>query len=241
MIMKKHVIAWVSVKLLLLGVFSAFVFSGGERLQLAQTTATPTPEVADDKIDRPTSNPYKGDLSRYDKEGRAEKLQIQRVMDLLGISKGKNVADIGAGGGWFSVIAAERIGEKGEVYAVDINEDAITYINERKVRENYPNIEAVLGTFDDPKLPKKSVDAVLILNTYHEIEEPIVYLKNLLPALKKGALVGIIDRNGDGDDHGIDEVTLVAEAKRAGFVLKERFDFVNASNMDYFAIFSVEK
>ena len=153
--MKKHVIAWLAVKLVLLGIFSVAVFTGGEKLQLAQTAATPTPEVADDKIDRPTSNPYKGDLSRYDKEGRAEKLQIQRVMDLLSISKGKTVADIGAGGGWYSVIAAERIGEKGRVYAVDINEDAITYINERKVRENFPNIKAVLGTFDDPKLPKK--------------------------------------------------------------------------------------
>ncbi|NNF00902.1 MAG: class I SAM-dependent methyltransferase [Pyrinomonadaceae bacterium] len=236
-IMKKHLIAWIVIKLALLGIFWIFAFSNWHGVQLAQISPTPTPEVSSDKIDRPTSNPYKGDLSRYDKEGRAEKLQIQRVMDLLRISEGKMVADIGAGGGWFSVIAAERIGEKGKVYAVDINEDAITYINDRKIRENVPNIEAVLGDFDDPKLPKKSIDAVLILNTYHEIEEPIVFMKNLLPALKKDALVGIIDRDGTGGNHGIDEATLINEAKRAGFTLKERFDFVNASNMDYFLIF----
>lgn len=239
--MKKHLIALVLVKLTLLGVFWVFAFSNWQGVQLAQSSATPTPAVTDDKIDRATSNPYKGDLSRYDKEGRAEKLQILRVMDLLSISEGKSVADIGAGGGWFSVIAAERIGKNGKVYAVDINEDAIAYINERKVRENFPNIEAVLGEFEDPKLPKKSVDAVLILNTYHEIEQPVIYLKNLLPALKKKALVGIIDRDGDGGDHGIDEETLIAEAKRAGFVLKERYDFVNASNMDYFLIFEAAK
>ena len=82
-----------------------------------------------------------------------------------------------------------------------------------------------MGEFEDPKLPAKSIDAVLILNTYHEIEQPVVYMKKLRKALKKGALVGIIDRDGDGDDHGIDEATLIAEAKRAGFSLKERFDF----------------
>ena len=113
--MKKYLITFVAIKLTLLGVFWVFAFSDWQGVQLAQTTATPTPEVLSDRIDRPTSNPYKGDLSRYDREGRAEKLQIQRVMDLLSITKGKMVADIGAGGGWFSVIAAERIGEKGKV------------------------------------------------------------------------------------------------------------------------------
>lgn len=216
--------------------FWIFAFSGLPNYQLAQIVKTPTPEVTTDTIERETSDPFKGDLSRYDKENRAEKLQIERVMDLLEITEGKTIADIGAGGGWFSVIAARRVGDKGKVYAVDINPDAIKYINERKKKEEIANVEAVLGEPQNPLLAKNSIDATLILNTYHEIAEPIIYLKNLKPTLKKHALVGIIDRDGDGGDHGINKETVIKEAKKAGFLLKEQYDFVEDS-MDYFLIF----
>ena len=83
---------------------------------------------------RPTSTPYTGDLSIFDYPDRDKKLQIDRVMDLLGISAGKNVADIGAGSGWFTVRAARRVGPTGAVLAEDINPLAIQYIGKR-VRE----------------------------------------------------------------------------------------------------------
>src|SRR6266404_3056514 len=70
---------------------------------------------------RPTSTPYTGDPSIFDSPGRADRLQIKRVMDILGIAPGKSVADIGAGSGFFTVLAARRVGEKGMVYAIDIN------------------------------------------------------------------------------------------------------------------------
>ena len=74
---------------------------------------------------RPTSTPYSGDLSIFEYPDRDKKLQIERVMDLLGIREGKSVADIGAGSGWFTVRAARRVGPKGVVYAEDINPQAI--------------------------------------------------------------------------------------------------------------------
>jgi predicted methyltransferase len=83
-------------------------------------SATPTPDA---RIDRPTSEPYTGRLSIFEDPRRAEKLQIDRVMDLLGIRAGSAVADIGAGSGWFTVRAAQRVGPSGTVYAVEINED----------------------------------------------------------------------------------------------------------------------
>lgn len=240
--MKKYISGFIALLFLVLGFIGLFFVIGFQIPQFAQNkpTSTPPPPTPDYKIDRPTSNPFKGDLSRYDRENRAEKLQIERVMNLLQITEGKNVADIGAGGGWFSAIAAKRIGVNGKVFAVDINEKAIEYINQRKTKEKIPNIESVLGKTDDPGLSKNSIDAVLILNTYHEIAEPIVYLKNLRPALKKDALVGIIDRDGDGENHGIDFTTVVEEARKAGFSLKDRFDFVEDS-MDYFLIFESAK
>src|SRR5919198_156948 len=79
----------------------------------AQTASAPAPS-------RKTSEPYTGDLSVFDSPGREKRLQIDRVMDLLGISAGKTVADIGAGSGWFTVRAASRVTASGTVYAVDI-------------------------------------------------------------------------------------------------------------------------
>src|SRR5215470_12968930 len=88
---------------------------------------------------RKTSTPYTGDLSIFDSPGRDQRLQIDRVMDMLGIAPGKNVADIGAGSGWFAVRAAKRVTGTGTVYAVDINPKAIEYIQQRAGREKLNN------------------------------------------------------------------------------------------------------
>src|SRR5271169_6288787 len=80
---------------------------------------------------RNTSTPYAGDLSIFETPGRDERLHINQVMDILAITPGKNVADIGAGSGWFTVRAAKRVTDTGTVYAVDINPEAIEYIDQR--------------------------------------------------------------------------------------------------------------
>lgn len=206
--------------------------------QMSGHEATPTP-TAVDTIERKTSDPYTGDLSIFEDAERATNLQIDSVMDLLKISEGKVVADIGAGSGWFSVRAARRVGSKGKVFAIEINQEYVDHINGRAKNDSLPQMSAILATTDDPQLKKESVDAVLILKTYHEIAQPVRYLKNLKPGLKKGALVGIIDRNGDGADHGVARETVIEEAKRAGFVLRDEHDFVKGDGMDYFLIFAV--
>lgn len=238
--MKKLIFGFVLAKLLLLSLFWTLTFSPSQNAQLAKPQPTATPNVSTDNINRETSEPYKGDLSIFEGEKRAENLQIERVMDVLKIAEGKAVADIGAGSGWFTVRAAKRVGAKGRVFAVEISQDAINYINERKLKEKLPNIETILGKEDNPLLPQKKVDAVLILKTYHEIAEPVRLMKNLLSSLRKNALVGIIDRNGDSDSHGINRETVVEEMKRAGFSLKEEYDFVKGDGMDYFLIFQAD-
>lgn len=193
--------------------------------------------TADQSAHRKTSAPYKGDLSIFESPDRDKKLQIQRVMDILGIHSGTNVADIGAGSGWFTVRAAKRVGARGTVYAVDINPEAITYIDDRLRKEGISNVRTILGTPDDPKLPEDSVDSVLILKTYHEIAEPVRLLENLRKSLRSGAHIGVIDRNGNGEDHGIQKDVIVQEAARAGYHLTGEHDFVKADREDYFLVF----
>jgi len=197
---------------------------------LAGQTATPK---------RPTSDPYTGDLSIFDSPGREQRLQIDRVMDILGIKAGKNVADIGAGSGWFTVRAARRVGASGLVYAIDINPEAIKYIDGRVHKESLSNVKTILSKPDDPLLPPASVDAVLLLKTYHEVADPITLLERLRPALKPGAQVGIIDRNGSGTDHGISSKIVVEEASKAGYRLVQNYDFVKPDRVDYFLVFTL--
>ena len=196
-------------------------------------TAVPAPTAK-----RATSTPYTGDLSVFDSPGRDERLHINRVMDILGIAPGKGVADIGAGSGWFAVRAARRVGPSGTVYAVDINPEAIRYIDRRVHSESVANVKTVLSKADDPMLPKEAVDAVLLLKTYHEVADPIALLEHLRAALRPGARLGIIDRNGNGTDHGVGRKIVVEEAAQAGYRLVQTYNFVKDDGMDYFLLFT---
>jgi ubiquinone/menaquinone biosynthesis C-methylase UbiE len=187
---------------------------------------------------RLVSEPYTGNPIIFETPGRDQRLQIERVMDELGIAPGKVVADIGAGGGWFTMRAAKRVQPNGLVYAVEISQNFINAINERAKREGFSNIRTVRGTAADPKLPEKSVDAVLILKAYHEIADPVSVLIKVRKAMKPGALLGIIDKNGRGDDHGLNKDVVVKEATQAGFKLVKSFDFVKPDDEDYFLVFS---
>jgi SAM-dependent methyltransferase len=189
---------------------------------------------------RPTSTPYTGDLSIFDTPGRDQRLQVDRVMDILGIGPGKDVADIGAGSGWFSIRAARRVGSTGMVYAVDINPESIRYIDRRARKEGLSNVKTILGKSDDPLLPNNGIDAALLLKTYHEVDDPITLLKHLRPALKPGAKLGVIDRNGNGTDHGINREVVIEEAAKAGYHLLDTYDFVKADGVDYFLVFNLQ-
>ena len=186
---------------------------------------------------RKTSKPYTGDLSIFEDKDRDEKLQVQRVMDILGIKEGAHVADIGAGSGWFTVRAAKRVGSTGIVYAVDINPEAIAYINRRTQKDGVGNVHAILSSEDDPKLSTNSIDSVLLLKTYHEIAHPVLLLKNLRSSLRSGARVGVIDRNGKGDDHGVSRDVVIQEAAQSGYQLQDQYDFVKGDGQDYFLVF----
>jgi SAM-dependent methyltransferase len=187
---------------------------------------------------RKTSEPYTGDLSIFDSPGREERLHIDRVMDILGVASGKAVADIGAGSGWFTVRAARRVGGGGVIYAVDINPEAVRYIGERAGKEKLQNVKTILGKEDNPLLPAGSVDAVLLLKTYHEVARPVALMQNLRAALRPGAKVGVIDRNGNGEDHGVGRDVVIGEARQAGYKLLDQYDFVKGDKMDYFLVFT---
>jgi SAM-dependent methyltransferase len=232
---------WVQVWIVVVLVAMSTALASGQSANIAVRSQSSTSQSQPSPVtQRPTSKPYTGDLSVFEYPDRDKKLQINRVMDLLGITAGKNVADIGAGSGWFTVRAAKRVGPTGAVIAEDINPLAIEYIGKRIVKEDLANVRTVLGSADDPRLPGGSVDAVLLLKVYHEIAHPVAAMKALRPAVRTGGKVGIIDKNGNGANHGINRDVVEKEMAEAGYKLTGTYDFTKADGEDYFLIFEVK-
>ncbi len=198
---------------------------------LPSIAQTPAP------AEHPTSQPYSGDLSIFEEPNRDKLLQTDRVLDTLHLHAGSTMADIGAGGGWFSVRAARRVGPGGHVFAEDINQHAVDSIRDRAAREHLPQITPVLGTPDDPKLAPDSVDAVLMLRVYHEVAHPPLLLAVVGRALRSGGRLGVIDHPGSGADHGIDAEVVRREVERAGFHYVGVYDFPKGDQNDYMIVF----
>ena len=160
-----------------------------------------------------------------------------QIMDTLQIGEGSIVADLGAGGGWFTVRLSRQVGPNGRVYAEDIQPQMIQAIERRVTRENRTNVTTVLGTADDPKLPAGQLDVVLIVDAYHEIERPVALLRNVGTSLKPTGVVAIVNFKKDGGGPGPDmdarvaADTVIADARAAGLELRKRDDFLRYQYM----------
>ena len=128
---------------------------------------------------------------------RSEWQQPDRVMDALNIADGFRVADVGAGGGWFTIRLARRVGPNGVVYAEDIQPEMIASIEQRVKREDLANVVIQPGTASDPKLPA-GLNAVLMVDTYPQLREPIAVLKSIARSLAPNGKLGIVEFKPDG-------------------------------------------
>jgi ubiquinone/menaquinone biosynthesis C-methylase UbiE len=168
----------------------------------------------------------------------------EQIMDALGIADGAAVADLGAGGGWFTIRLARRVGPQGRVYAEDIQPQMIESIQRRVEREGLKNVTLVHGTPTDPRLPAGALDAVLIVETFSEMEDPVSLLKNVARSLKARGRVGIIEFKADGLGPGpaleerVDERHVLAAATQAGLALIERETFLRYQYMLVFGLAS---
>jgi ubiquinone/menaquinone biosynthesis C-methylase UbiE len=159
------------------------------------------------------------------------------VMDALGIGEGSVVADVGAGGGWFTVRLARRVGPNGTVYAQDIQAQMLEAIGRRVQRDGYRNVKRVKGEPDDPKLPPNALDAALIVDSYHEFPHPVALLSRLGASLKPGGRIGIVNFTKDGGGPGglmierPDSQKVIEEAGEAGLKLVSRESFLDFQYM----------
>jgi ubiquinone/menaquinone biosynthesis C-methylase UbiE len=167
------------------------------------------------------------DLGLLEGADREQWQKPEEIMDALNIADGSVVADLGAGGGWFTVKLARRVGARGLVYAEDIQPLMIEAIKRRMQRENLANVKTVLGTPKDSRLPH-GLDAVLIVGAYHEMEDPVTLLKNAADSMKPQGRIGVVDflpgAGGPGPepDQRVDAETVVRGATAANLEVISR-------------------
>jgi ubiquinone/menaquinone biosynthesis C-methylase UbiE len=175
------------------------------------------------------------DLSLLEAPDREDWQKPELIMDELQIADGSRVADLGAGGGWFTIRLARRVGPNGLVYAQDIQPLMIEAMSRRVEREGLKNVVPVLGTATDPKLPQAGeLDAVLIVGAIHEMDDParpeviLTLLDHVARALRPQGRLGIVDFTpggggpGPAADERVDPDAVIATAARAGFRLQKR-------------------
>jgi ubiquinone/menaquinone biosynthesis C-methylase UbiE len=126
-------------------------------------------------------------------ERRDEWQNVPAIFAAMGISAGSRVADVGAGKGYLTLHLARAVGEDGRVYAVDIDAEVLEDLRNSVEQEKLENVTSILGTSDDPLLPEGSLDAVVMVNTYHEIDESEAVLEEIHRALRPGGRLVVVD------------------------------------------------
>ncbi len=162
------------------------------------------------------------------------------VIKALEISNTAVVADIGAGGGYFTEKFSKYLGPSGHVYAVDVQDVMIERLKERVARRGLDNVEVIRGEFDDPMLPEASCDLAFFSSVYKEIDGRIDYMKKIKTALKPGGRVAIIEYLpglvgiGPPQEMRLQPEQVIQELSAAGFTLIKSYDFLPR---EYFLIF----
>ena len=180
------------------------------------------------------------DLGLLDAPDRDLWQRPDQIMDAMGIADASVVGDVGAGSGWFTIRLARRVGPRGLVYAEDVQKEMINAILRRVGREGFNNVKPVLGLKNDPRLPAASLDAVLMVDAYHEVEDRVTMLSNLAKALKPQGRLGIVDFRLDGTGPGpateerVSPDVVVSDATKAGLKLIRQEPFLP---YQYFLIF----
>jgi ubiquinone/menaquinone biosynthesis C-methylase UbiE len=131
-----------------------------------------------------------------DRNSRPQEEHTQLAIDSIKVSSTAVIADIGAGTGYYTFKLAPKV-PKGKVYAVEIQDEMIATLNERKKKLNYTNVEVVKGTTTTVNLPENSVDFVIMVDVYHELEYPVETLASIKKSLKKDGVLLLIEYKGE--------------------------------------------
>jgi len=176
----------------------------------------------------------------YDGWGRDSWQQPDRVVRELALRQGDRVADLGAGGGYFTFRLAAAVGPTGRVYAVDVERGMVEYVAAAAARQGIAQVEAILAAHDSPRLPDNAVDLIFTCDTYHHLDDRAAYFKRAIRHLRPGGRIAVIDYSGNGwfaklFGHFTPREVVVQEMQSAGYRLERSHDFIDRQSFLIFA------
>jgi ubiquinone/menaquinone biosynthesis C-methylase UbiE len=167
-----------------------------------------------------------------------------RILEVLKLQLGQRIADIGAGGGYFSLKFARAVGEEGRVYAVDTNQEFLRFIEEQAKENGYANVETILVAEDELELPERDLDMVFMRNVCHHLHDRTKYFANLRGMLKTSGRVAIIEHHPGGRfslhrpfGHSVPWRVIEQEMRKSGYRLREFHNFLPEQ---WFTVYLVE-
>jgi ubiquinone/menaquinone biosynthesis C-methylase UbiE len=180
----------------------------------------------------------------FNRRASDPKSRPDEILETLALRSGQNIADIGAGGGYFSLRFAEAVKPGGKVYAVDTNEQFLNFLRSEARERGLSNIEPVLVTEGSLSLPEGGLDLVFMRNAYHHLTDRVQYLTRLACLLKPCGRVAIVEYRRAAlfsfrglFKHYVPQERIVDEMEKAGYRLDGVFGFLPEQS---FTIFSVK-
>lgn len=177
------------------------------------------------------SRPAEEWLKTLEAPNRLASLKTDEVVAAIGLKSGEVVADLGAGGGAFSLPFARAVTPAGKVYAVDLDRGFLTHIAEKARAEQLTNVVPVLGTFTDPALPARDVDVAFFHDVLHHVENRGNYLKNVVRYIEPGGRVVIIDFHADRSPHRNEPQLVVTKEQVTKWMADAGFALAREANV----------
>ncbi len=201
-------------------------------LLLAAAALAPAPARAGDER-RPAPVMGAGGADWLERPGRDEEQKPDEIVRTMGLKSGDVVADLGAGTGYFTRRLAKAVAPAGVVYAVDIQPEMIALLKGNLEKAGIRNVVPVLSESDDPKLARGSLDWALLVDVYHELQQPGATLARMREALKPAGRVAVVEYRLEGltalhvrEEHRMSTRQVLAEWEPAGFRLVELYEFL---------------
>jgi len=174
-----------------------------------------------------------------ERQSREQEESVSKAIENLPVDENSAVADIGAGSGYYTFRVAPKV-PNGKVYAVEIQDAAIDYLNQKAADLGFTNVEAVRGSATSPNLPEKSIDLAFMVDVYHELEYPVEMLANIRKALKPDGQLLLIEYRGEDPTimikplHKMTAAQAKKEMKANGFKFVENGKFMK---IQHFLVF----
>ena len=186
-------------------------------------------------------SPIRAQYEADDWKDRDEWMDVNNILSVAGVEEGHLVADIGCHEGYMSMHLARRVGDSGKVYAVDIRADRLRTLEQHAEKRQLTNIKTIKGDYDNPNLPEKTLDVVLIMDTYHEISDYMTVLEHVKRSLKPNGRLIVIEklkshakdksRSAQTSAHTLSPHYVREELEEAGFeIMLERRNIGNWEN-----------